>query len=111
MRTTDERMTALKQRSKELEQIKKTNNNRLIALSSVVVCFVVIIFTAFSMPNLMARLEINTYENLGAAASMFSNMDVRGYLLIGFLAFLLGVSVTILCVHLHRRNKEDGSDD
>ena len=33
-----------------------------------------------------------------------------GYIIIGLLAFLLGVCVTVLCFRLRQMNREDGQD-
>ena len=34
-----------------------------------------------------------------------------GYLLVGLLAFALGVCVTVLCVRLHERERDEGSEE
>ena len=43
-------------------------------------------------------------------ASLFSGESL-GYLLVGLLAFALGVCVTVLCVHLHERERGEGSEE
>ena len=45
-----------------------------------------------------------------AAASLFSGESL-GYLLVGLLAFALGVCVTVLCVRLHERERDEGSEE
>ena len=45
-------------------------------------------------------------------ASIFANKGFLGYVVVGILAFLLGISVTLMCDILHKRNKErnEGND-
>ena len=44
------------------------------------------------------------------AASLFGTNAALGYLAVGILAFILGISVTLLCVLLHRRSRERAGD-
>ena len=44
------------------------------------------------------------------AASIFHSGAALGYIVIGLLAFLLGVCVTILCFRLRQMNHEDRQD-
>ena len=43
-------------------------------------------------------------------ASLFTGESL-GYLLVGLLAFALGVCVTVLCVLLHERERDEGSEE
>ena len=45
------------------------------------------------------------------AASIFENNSAQGYILMGMICFLLGVCVTVLLYRLHRKNRENQSDE
>ena len=53
------------------------------------------------MPSVTARFSGADYYG-GMTASLFTGESL-GYLLVGLLAFALGVCVTVLCVRLHER--------
>ena len=103
MRTTDERLAAARRRAKELERQRRS---RVAALAGAA-CLVVILGLALAMPSVTARFSGADYGG-GMTASLFSGGSL-GYLLVGLLAFALGVCVTVLCVRLHER--ERGEDD
>ena len=59
------------------------------------------------MPDLTARLRPDGAAGFETAASMYGGSGALGYIVIGILAFLLGVCVTILCFRLRRMDRED----
>ena len=62
------------------------------------------------MPGIAARIQIGDYSGFETAASMYGGGAALGYIVIGLLAFLLGVCVTVLCFRLRQMNREDGQD-
>ena len=44
-------------------------------------------------------------------ASIFANKGFLGYVVVGILAFLLGISLTLMCDILHKRNKERNEEN
>ena len=56
---------------------------------------------ALTMPSVTARFSGADYYG-GMTASLFTGESL-GYLLVGLLAFALGVCVTVLCVRLQER--------
>ena len=62
---------------------------------------------ALAMPSITARFSGADYGG-GMTASIFSGGSL-GYLVVGLLAFALGVCVTILCLRL--RSYEQDEDD
>ena len=61
------------------------------------------------MPSVTARFSGADYYG-GMTASLFTGESL-GYLLVGLLAFALGVCVTVLCVRLHERERDEGSEE
>ena len=63
--------------------------------------------------NMGASISGN-YTEYETAASIFGGSAVAGYIIIGLLAFVLGVCVTILCFKLkafQKKDKETGDGD
>lgn len=110
MRTADERLAAVQRRAKEIERQKRLRRGRILGVSSVAACLLLVAGLSFAMPGIMAGLPESGYQGVGAAASIFYRGGALGYVVIGLLAFALGSGVTILCYRLHQRNKEDGDD-
>lgn len=84
---------------------------RFISLSAAALCFLIITGIGFAMPGIMARLSGGEYENAGMMASIFCEGNALGYVLIGILAFALGVCLTVLCYILRRRNNSEDDHD
>ena len=104
MRTTAERLAAAKRRARELERERQRRRARGILCAGTAACFVVIVSLALVMPGITEGFS-DTALGGGMAASIFS-----GYLVVGLLAFVLGVCVTVLCVRL-RGHEGDSADE
>lgn len=110
MRNNEERIAAVKRRIVEIEKQKKQRRGRMIAVSAVAACLVVIVGLANLMPGVVGKITASTYPVIGTAASIFGGSVALGYIVIALLAFALGVCVTILCFRIrliHREGKED----
>lgn len=116
MRNTEERVLAVKLRAKEIEVQKRMHKGHMLSISSVAVCLMLIVGLSFAMPRVMDSMYDGDYTNFGTAAGIFEGSNSLGYVLIGFLAFALGVSVTILSYRIslknkiNQENKEDRDD-
>lgn len=108
MRTTDERLAAAKRRAEEIKRQERSRRSRIAAVSGAA-CLAVILGLALTMPSVTARFSSADYYG-GMTASLFSGESL-GYLLVGLLAFALGVCVTVLCVRLHERERDEGSEE
>ena len=98
MRTTDERLAAAKRRAEEIKRQERSRRSRIAAVSGAAACLAVILGLALTMPSVTARFSGADYYG-GMTASLFTGESL-GYLLVGLLAFALGVCVTVLCVRL-----------
>ena len=109
MRTTAERLAAAKRRARELERERQRRRARGILCAGTAACFAVIVSLALAIPSVTARFSGADYYG-GMTASLFTGESL-GYLLVGLLAFALGVCVTVLCVRLHERERDEGSEE
>ncbi|MEG1459065.1 MAG: DUF4179 domain-containing protein [Acetivibrio sp.] len=104
-------MNRITKRANQLKQEKKRRTYRILSLSSVMVCFFLIVGMALAMPDWMAQLAATEYTNTIGFGSIFSRGTSMGYLLIALLGFMLGICLTILCLYLHKRSQEDKKHD
>lgn len=108
MRSHEERVAAVKRRVAQVERQKRQRRNRVMALSAVAACLAVIVGVSFAMPGISEKLIAGDYNGYETTASIFSGSAATGYIIIGLLAFVLGVCVTVLCFKLKAFRKQDG---
>lgn len=107
MRSNEDRVSAVKRRVEQLEAHRRHRRRRVAALSSVAACLAIIVAAAFAMLGITERLAAGNYDGYSTTASIFSGSTAAGYIMIGILAFALGVCVTILCFRLKAFQKKD----
>ena len=67
------------------------------------------------MPSIAGNITVTA--DTGKRGSIFANSDILGYVVVGLIAFLLGISFTIFCIRLKKWNedekklKQEHSDD
>ena len=109
MRSYEERVAETKRRIAKIEREKRLRRNTITMASAVVACLVLLIGASLAMPGIVVKIQTGDYSGFETAASMYGG-GALGYIVIGLLAFLLGVCVTILCFRLRQMNHEDRQD-
>lgn len=102
MRNTDEQLREILSRA---EYIRLLRRNRAAEIGAACLCAALIIALSLVIP--LAKGELA--EPSGSYASLIQNAPELGYVVIGVLAFALGVCFTLLCVHL--AGKREGKQD
>ena len=77
-------------------------------------CLLLVIGIGIVMPELTATTAGGNSVHSSETASMIGSHAAPGYIIMGLLAFLLGVCVTVLLYRLRRRNERksrEGSRD
>ena len=110
MRSHEERVAETKRRIAKMEREKQRRRNTITIASAVAACLALLIGASLAMPGIAARIQTGDYSGFETAASMYGGGAALGYIVIGLLAFLLGVCVTVLCFRLRQMNREDGQD-
>ena len=110
MRSHEERVAETKQRIAAMERKKRLRRNTITMASAVAACLVLLIGASLAMPGIAAGIQTGDYSGFETAASIFHGGAALGYIVIGLLAFLLGVCVTVLCFRLRQMSREDGQD-
>lgn len=111
MRSHEERVAEVKRRIAEKERQKRLRRGRIAAVSGVAACLAVLVGVSLSMPGIVDRIELGTSSCFETAATMFGGSAALGYIVIGLLAFVLGVCVTILCFRIRLLNREEQTDE
>ena len=110
MRSHEERLAETKRRIAKIEREKRRRRNTITMASAVAACLALLIGASLAMPGIAANIQTGDYMGFETAASMYGGGAALGYIVIGLLAFLLGVCVTVLCFRLRQMNREDTRD-
>ena len=110
MRSHEERVVETKRRIAARNRKQKLRRGRITVLAAAAACLALIVGASFAMPGIAARIQKSEYSGFETAASIFHGSAALGYIVIGSLAFLLGVCVTVLCFQLRQMNREDAQD-
>ena len=110
MRSHEERFVETKRRIAQIEREKRRRRNTITMASAVAACLALLIGASLAMPGIAASIQTGDYSGFETAASMYGGGAALGYIVIGLLAFLLGVCVTVLCFRLRQMSSEDGQD-
>ena len=110
MRSHEERVAETKRRIAKIEREKRRRRNTVTMASAVAACLALLIGASLAMPGIAASIQTGDYSGFETAASIFHGGAALGYIVIGLLAFLLGVCVTVLCFWLRQMSREDGQD-
>ena len=111
MRSHEERVAETKWRIAKIEREKRLRRNTITMASAVAACLVLLIGASIAMPGIAASIQAGDYAGFETAASMYGGGAALGYIVIGLLAFLLGVCVTILCFRIRQMNREDDQNE
>ena len=110
MRSHEERVAETKRRIAKIEREKRRRRNTVTMASAVAACLALLIGASLAMPGIAASIQTCDYSGFETAASIFHGGAALGYIVIGLLAFLLGVCVTVLCFRLRQMSREDGQN-
>ena len=111
MRSHEERVAETKRRIAKIELEKRRRRNTITMVSAVAACFALLVGASLAMPGIAASIQTGDYSGFETAASMYGGGAALGYIVIGLLAFLLGVCVTVLCFRLRQMSREDGQHE
>ena len=106
MRSHEERVVEAKRRIAKIAREKRLRRDTLPMLSAVAACLALLVGASLAMPGIAASIQTGDYSGFETAASMYGG-GALGYIVIGLLAFLLGVCVTLLCFRLRQMFRVD----
>ena len=109
MRSTDERMTQIQKRVKAIQKQNEVKKSRGLITAAYLACIGLIVASSYFLAE---EAETSLVQApAGSVASTFAVGRLWGYVSVGIVAFLLGISVTLLCrVLREKKREEDGKD-
>ena len=110
MRSHEERIAEVRRRIAEKERQKRRKQRRIVAISCIAACLAVIVGVSFVMPGIVGQIEPGASSGFETAATILGGGTALGYMVIGLLAFILGVCVTVLCFRIRQLNKEEQTE-
>ena len=110
MRSHEERVAETKRRIAKIERKKRLRRNTITMASAVAACLALLIGASLAMPGIAANIQTGDYSGFETAATMLGGSAALGYIVIGLLAFLLGVCVTVLCFRIRQLSHENAQD-
>ena len=104
MRSTDEQLREIIARSRGLKE--KRNITKAILADSAAACIAAVLLVAvvLCLPKLKSVQSGQTGSRYG---SLLIAAPYIGYVIVGLLAFALGVCVTLLCLHVKKLKERD----
>ena len=111
MRSHEERVAETKRRIAKMEREKRLRRNTITMASAVAACLALLIGASLAMPGIAAKIQAGDYFDFETSASMYGVGAALRSIVIGLLAFLLGVCVTVLCFRLRQMNREDDQNN
>ena len=110
MRSYEERVAETKRRIAARQREKRLRRNTVTMASAVAACLALLIGASFAMPGIAASIQTGDYSGFETVASIFHSGAALGYIVIGLLAFLLGVCVTVLCFRIRQLSRESAQN-
>ena len=102
MKTIDEQLLEIQKRGNCLLKKRERQKKIGVDLIAAAVCVFLMAVTAYYLTRIRQASEHTVSHRYG---SLVLNTPYIGYVVIGVLAFLLGVFLTLLCSHLRRRGR------
>ena len=111
MLKNEERIAEVKRRIGEKERPKRVRQSRSVCAFCIAACRAVSAGVSFVMPGIVGQITPGTSSGFETAATILGGGTTLGYMVIGLLAFILGVCVTILCFRIRQLNKEEQTEE
>lgn len=105
MRNTEEQLREILERSRKIQNTRRFRRGIILNAASICACLVLIVSTALFLPGTLDPASADTTSY----GSLILSGPLLGYVVMGFLAFALGVCVTLLCYRIRVREGKDQS--
>ena len=111
MRTEQERMELIRNRTLEIRRKEQKRRQRIQDFGCVAACVILIACLGILMPQVANQPAYAMDGFFPGAASIFGNNSAQGYIVMGIICFFIGVCVTVLLYRLHRKAERDHFDE
>ncbi len=107
MMENEEILSKVMQRSEELKLEKIRKTRKIYGVTSIVSSLLIIVTLSLSMPYLTTTTDGYLLLNNANTGTFFSNSSSLGYIMIGLIAFILGIIVTLICYKIKNDNERN----
>lgn len=104
MRSTDEHFSEIMKRAAVIKEKQILRRKLVIESVSACACIFFLVLTAFSLPRITDGADLNSQTHYG---SLILQVSYMGYVIVGLLAFILGILVTLLCIHWKKMKQKE----
>ena len=111
MRTNEERTGLIHQRTAEIKRERQKKKQRALDMVCIAACLLLIVGIGSFLPDWVVGIPGGEVHHASGAASLVGSHAALGYILMGLMAFLLGVCVTVLLYRLRRRNEREQQEN
>ena len=111
MRTNEARARLIHRRTAEIKQERQIKKQRRLDAVCMAACLLLVIGIGTMMPGLMRNAADGSIVHSSGTASLIGSHAALGYIVMGLLAFFLGVCVTVLLYRLRRREERKRRED
>ena len=111
MQTNEERIRLIQKRTEEIKRERRKRKQRIVDVVCMAVCLLLVAGIGAWVSELTVKMPGESVAYPAGTASMIGNNAALGYIIMGVLAFLLGVCVTVLLYRLRRRNEHKRRED
>lgn len=103
MRTTEEQLKEINQRVNTIQKQRSLRRQIALDLASGGSCLILLVVVCIWIPKLTEQEIENTASNYGG---LLLSAPYLGYVLVGILAFTLGICITLLCFHYKKLKQQ-----
>ena len=111
MRTNEARARLIHRRTAEIKQERQIKKQRRLDAVCMAACLLLVIGIGTLMPGLMRNTADGGIVHPSGTASLLGSHAALGYIIMGLLAFLVGVCVTGLLFRLRWRGERQKRED
>ena len=98
-------LKAVHGRAAEMRRQKRRRQNIWMGSGAMVFALAVIVLMVMNMPAITERLAPENAATM--QASILTDSGLLGYAVVGIVAFLLGIAVTVFCMLLRSKREEE----
>lgn len=104
MRSTDEQLREIMKRAEVVKEKRTIRKSLRMNALSACICAILLTVASFYIPRLNSAPQENGMHGYG---SLLLAAPYIGYVVVGILAFALGVCVTLLCIRLKELKEKE----
>ncbi|MFI3172588.1 MAG: hypothetical protein R3Y58_09545 [Eubacteriales bacterium] len=90
----------------EIKIEKRRKKRKFYSITTLATSLMIIITLSFVMPSVIDTMNMNLLSTNAYTGTFFADTPYLGYIIIGLIAFILGVVVTLICYKL-KDNERD----